>query len=249
MSLLKLKIGDLEFAPSITGTVITLLLVLLFVHLGMWQLSRMSEKRALEENLQQRLIIDPIQFGEEQGDMIGRDIESFRFQRIQTTGSFLNDQNILLDNKVYQGHAGYNVFTPFLSDDASKLILINRGWIPWGEDRDELPEIKPIPGKVTILGIIDKAPANGIHLQDQEPPTESFPYRVQYLDFDSLSQAFKKPIFDFILNLEQDSPYGFKISPIYFGLSADRHLGYAIQWFTMALATFIYYLVIHLRRL
>lgn len=243
-----MKIGKLEFAPSITGTLITLLLMMLFVKLGVWQLGRMEQKKVLSHNLQLRTTDNIIEFSHEEGEMINRDIDSFRFYPMQVTGSFLEDHDILLDNQIFEGKAGYHVLTPFLSKVSNTLILIDRGWIPWGEDRNELPEIPKVLGTVVVKGIINQFPA-GLKLANQDEEEDIWPLRVQVVDYHALSDALKYPIFHFILKLQKDSPYGFAIGPIYFGLSSDRHLGYAMQWFTMALATFIYYLVIHLRRL
>lgn len=240
--------GPFEFKPGITGTAITVLLISLFVQLGMWQLGRMAEKQTLTQNLKHRTESDVIEFSDKEGQMINKDLESFRFHPLQITGSFLEEQDILLDNQIFQGRPGYLVITPFLSNDSNTLILVDRGWIPWGEDRNELPEIPNVPGTVTVTGIINQLPP-GLQLAAQEPPMDLWPYRVQGIHYDELSKALKQPVFHFIVQLQKGSPYSFDIGPINFGLPADRHLGYAAQWFTMALAVFIYYLVINLRRL
>lgn len=248
MTLLKVQVGDYEFAPSIVGTVLTLCLFILLTSLGFWQLSRMDEKRILEKNLRERLHEEAIQLQEPQAKMISQDFEGFRYQPVQVTGSFLNDRNILLDNQIYQGQAGYHVITPFLSKDTEKLILVDRGWIPWGEDRSDLPDIPVVSGIVTIKGIINHYPA-GLNLKKEETPSDLWPYRVQSIDYLILSELLNAPVFPFIVQLQKGDPYTFKVPPIYFGLSSDRHLGYAIQWFMLAIATVIYYVIVNLRRL
>lgn len=241
------KIGNFEFTSSITGMLITLMLIALFVKLGFWQLSRMSEKKVLAQHFKERTLADVIEFTDEEGAMIARDFNSFRFFPMSLTGTFLKGQDILLDNQIDEGRAGYHVITPFLSQASNTLILIDRGWIPWGGDRSELPKIPVVNGLVTLKGNINKF-QTGIQLKPTDEGQGLWPLRVQLIDYDVLSAALQKPVFHFILKLEKGSPFGFEIHPIYFGISSERHLGYAVQWFTMSLATLIYYLVINLRR-
>jgi surfeit locus 1 family protein len=241
---LKIKMGKLVFATNIVAIFGTLLLISVFVYLGFWQLGRMHEKRNLEQSLKHRTQEELLDFSPTEGEMIGRDIDSFRFHGMQLTGEFLNDNNILLDNQVYKGHAGYHVLTPFSIQDTQNFVLIDRGWIPWGEDRNVLPDIPKITGKVTITGIINKYPA-GLQL-GSEVPSDIWPYRVQSVDYAELSKSLNHSLLLFVLSLPKESPYTFNVSPIYFGLPADRHLGYAVQWFTMAIVTLIYYIVVSL---
>lgn len=248
MPLLKVKLGNYEFAPGVAGTVITVLLILLFVYLGFWQLDRMETKKTLSQNLQARINEQIIDFSDETDEMIARDPDSFRFQRMQINGQFLENRDILLDNQIFNGHAGYVVLTPFISNDAKTLILVDRGWIPWGDDRSELPEIPKVKGTLTLTGVINKYPV-GMRLATEEESSDLWPLRIQNISYTALSVVLKQPVAHFILQLQEGSPYGFSIKPIYFGLPADRHLGYAVQWFTMALAVLIYYMVINLRLL
>jgi len=238
--------GDFEFTPGIVGTFITVLLILLFVYLGFWQLSRMEEKKLLAENLKNRMNAEVIDFSQVTEAMIDRDINDFRFQRMTVSGQFLENRDILLDNQIFNGHAGYDVITPFLPTGSNTLILVDRGWIPWGEDRNELPKIQPILGNRTLVGTINQY-APGLKLGEEETTHHLWPLRVQTVDYDDLEGVFKQPIAHFVLLLPTGSSEGFSIRPIYFGLPADRHLGYAVQWFTMAVAVLLYYLVVNLR--
>lgn len=246
MTLISVKIGSLEFKPGAVATALTLMLIGLFVYLGFWQLDRMHQKQRLSESLKHRMQEEVLDFSANEAAMIDRDIDSFRFHLMKVTGSFLENRDILLDNQILQGHPGYHVITPFLNTETNSIILVDRGWISWGEDRSELPEIPKIQGTHTLIGLVNQFP-NGLKLAYPEPNADLGPYRVQNINYVELSSLLKLPVHHFILQLTDDSPFAFTIGPIYFGLSSDRHLGYAVQWFTMALAVLIYYLVVNLK--
>src|SRR5262252_7479595 len=85
-----------------------------FILLGNWQARRADEKRALAAAMQNR--------------------------RIALSGTFLPQYTVLLDNKIYNHRAGYEVVTPLRVDGESVLVL--RGWIEAGRSREVLPEVK-----------------------------------------------------------------------------------------------------------
>ncbi len=60
--------------------------------------------------------------------------------RISLSGTFIHDQQFLLDNRSHQGRPGWEVLTPLALDDG-RLILVNRGWIPFSGDRTRLPDV------------------------------------------------------------------------------------------------------------
>lgn len=231
------------FKPSLASSLVTLLILPLLVYLGVWQLSRWEEKKILQQTVEQRLLAAPRPFSQP----VINDIP--RFSRITVTGSFLNDHQILLDNQMYKGQAGYHVYTPFLPTGETKLLLINRGWIPLGSTRKDLPKIAPVVGTVTLTGIINQ-PTSGLQLDNPTPkPAITWPFVAQSIDFAALSSLLNRACFPFILQLTEENPtVGFIPAPISQGISANRHLGYAVQWFTMAVVAGFYYLVINSRR-
>jgi cytochrome oxidase assembly protein ShyY1 len=103
--------------------------------------------------------------------------------------------------------------------------------------------------KTTLSGIIN-FPVNGLILKKATNPLENvWPQRVQSLDFQVLSTLMQATLYPFLLQLNEKNTYKFSLLPTSFSVSAERHLGYAVQWFTMALVVFIYFLVINSHRL
>lgn len=230
----------LAFKYSLT----TLLLIPVFVYLGFWQIARYHEKQNQQQALESRFNL-PIING-----MIDFD-PTMRYRKLQITGQFLNKRQIYLDNQIVKGQVGYRVLTPFQPIGQSDILLIDRGWIPIGKSRDEMPIIKPVLGQQTLIGTIN-LPTNGIQLSNLFNKTQnkanhqiSWPLRVQRIDFENLASLLSQKLSPFILQLNPQDPHGFNIQPITFNPPPSRHLGYAIQWFAMALAVLIYYLVIN----
>ena len=162
---------------------------------------------------------------------------------MQVTGQFINTHPILLDNQVLNGQVGYRVITPFLPSLSSRMILVDRGWIPIPNTRTLLPSFTPILGTVTLCGIINNPVSPGLQLKKIQPAPNIWPLRVQSVDFEELSVMLATNLYPFMLQLKPGDIYGFNIPAQSFTISATRHLGYAIQWFTLAFASLIYYLV------
>lgn len=72
----------------------------------------------------------------------------------QMLGHFDNQQVYLLDNRIYQHKVGYEVLTPFILKNSHEVLLVNRGWIPQGLNRNKIPEIPTIEGEISIRGLI-----------------------------------------------------------------------------------------------
>lgn len=247
-----LQIGQWSFSPGILSSLSTLLLLLLFVQLGFWQLSRSNEKLMKQKELENRIkqpgltltsnlqtkLIDPKKF------------KDFRYQQLEVKGQFLQQNHILLDNQIFKGQAGYRVITPLLLHANSQLILVDRGWIPLLNGRQTLPNLNTVKGTLILKGRLNQIP-HGIQLKKipLSPLSLQWPLIIQQLDFKALSNLLGFEIYPFVLQLETNDPHSFNVLPFSFGLSATRHLGYAIQWFTMAIASLIYYVVINCYRL
>ena len=57
-----------------------------------------------------------------------------------------------LDNRIQDRVAGYEVFTEVMTSDGSVRMLVNLGWVPGKQRRDELPLIE-IPAVFELKGL------------------------------------------------------------------------------------------------
>lgn len=215
--------------------VLFILCFTLLCALGFWQLSRAQAKRAL---IQQAEAAKTTQILDNQS-LLNNPMPK-RFQHVKFSTNLMNENIILLDNQVHKGQVGYHVLVPAHLDDEN-VILINRGFIPLGKNRQELPMISPISSTITIEGYLDIAYRNPLTKQVIENSIH-WPLRVQQIDFDFLNTLMNVTLYPMLVTLNEDSPYA--LSPLPMGvlyLTPERHIGYAVQWFSLAITLFIWF--------
>ena len=240
--LLRLHLNGFVFTPHLLPTLLTLLLLPGLISLGFWQLHRADYKKTLLVEYQMR----------GQGAVLSaQDLnklpEQLQYYRIQLAGHFDNQHSILLDNKIHAKQVGYQVLTPLIIDGSSKIILINRGWIPRQMNR-QLPEITAIKGKQTLVGTV-WIPQKGFLLQAEQANHSHWPYLAQTIDLNYFSQLLERPLYPFILLLAPEAPGGFIREWNLVTVSPQKHYGYAFQWFALAAALLIIFIVVNCRRL
>ena len=197
------------------------------ISLGFWQLDRADQKREIEASMQKantdttELIVS---------EEVLKEKEYFK---VKLQGSYLNDKQFIYDNQIVDQVSGYYVLSPFLLSNQSKGILINRGFIPWNGRRDKLADIFIDQSFQEITVQISK-PIKRMELRSSELKPE-FPILLQVLDIEKMSTIAEVSFSDVIGLLDPDSTNGFirKWEP-YTG-SIEKHIGYAVQWFLMAL--------------
>lgn len=218
------------FKPNCSITLLTGLAVFLFLKLGFWQLQRAEEKeRLLQLNRTQNQKAAVILHGKEN---LKRD--SLRYRRVIVRGIWDSQHQFLLDNRVFQGRAGYEVLTPLVIVGSGNVVLVNRGWVPGNGDRSQLPDVALSGYTVTVRGMADRFPEQGMYLQGMSEPTPTWPAVVQQVKPEVISKRLKKPVMDFQIKMDSAAPDGYIRNWQLNNLNQDRHKGYALQWFLFA---------------
>jgi surfeit locus 1 family protein len=199
------------------------------VSLGFWQLDRADEKQAIVNAivLAQSSPAKPLEL---------ENINSKEHYKVLLNGYFDSDKQFIYDNQIVKSNAGYYVLTPFILNNNS-AILVNRGFVPWYGKRDELIDIVIDSQPRTIeVGLIK--PQKRIQLKKHDVDT-SFPILIQSLDLDQFSLLSGYQFVPMLAQLDVNASNGFfrQWKPFYG--SVDKHLGYALQWFLMALVLLI----------
>ena len=197
------------------------------VSLGFWQLDRADQKRTIEASIQKantgvvELIIN-------QNELLNKEYYEVRLQ-----GSYIGDKQFSYDNQIVDQASGYYVLTPFVLTGQSNAIMINRGFIPWNGRRDQLDDIA-VDSTYREIKIQVSRPIKRIELKTSDISNQ-FPVLIQAIDFDVIEEISSTSFVDVIGLLDPSSDDGFvrKWEP-YTG-SIEKHIGYAIQWFLMAL--------------
>jgi surfeit locus 1 family protein len=226
-------------------TLMVLFFVILMMNLGFWQLNRAQEKEEMMVLLADSTI--------SKVDSRVQLKQLPNYANVQLSGHYINDApQLLLDNQIKDQIFGYDVFTPFFIKQIKTIIMVNRGWVAKEEfEADRLiinPQITMLKGQLTYppkvgmqLGEIqlDKDKKNQIITYYEEDKISLFYYEKLCKDLDCLFSSK-------ILWLNKDQDHGFKREWNPIVMPASKHIGYAVQWFSMTfvlIVIFIYWLI------
>ena len=239
-----MRFGAFDFKPTLWPTVITLLLLPLMTGLGLWQLERADWKQALVDTNEGRSRLSPIALrpGAEISDVA-------QYRRVFARGYYDMEHQLLLDNKTYQGHAGYHVLTPLRLAESDAVVLVNRGWVPLGKSRAELPELPGTDGEVLVDAIIKLPPMKLFRLADVDEANAGWPKVVQQVEMGELEQLLGVTLEPLTLLLDKDDEFGFiRDWKAVYGVTVDKHRAYAAQWFTLTLVLLVIYIGVNSKR-
>ena len=236
------RIGLLVVALGVTAS---------FAGLGVWQLDRAEQKRTISAEFQARFGAAEIDLNFDPADAR---VALPGYQTV-AAGRY-RGATILLDNQVHRGGVGYLVYTVFELNGGEQSVLVNRGWISAGPDRRRVPEIATPQVAQQLKGRLSAPPQGGLRLAGSDD-IESFGadlWRVQGIDFDALAGVIGAELLPITVLLDEDAPHGFIRAWTPPGGASgklkgeSRHLGYAFQWFALALTVVIVAGVLTLRR-
>jgi surfeit locus 1 family protein len=236
-----------RFRPGLVTTTAFLVLLPVFIGLGYWQLERAAEKTAMRDRLVERGEMEPVDVNRQK-----LDAEQMNYRLARVSGRYHVDLSIYLDNKVLDGVPGYHILTPLEigppADRDGRFILVNRGWTAWGDSRDTLPDIDAPSGPVELRGRL-RAPPQDYFTLEEETDTGELQPRWQNLDLDRYRRISGLPVGPLVLELDpevRDVGGLIRRWPEYGDAWIDRHKGYAVQWFALALILLVLYVVLNL---
>ena len=210
------------------------------VSLGLWQLERADQKRTIEAAIL-NANTGPVELIAN-----GRELLDKEYYDVRLQGNYLSDKQFIYDNQIVDQVSGYYVLTPFILTDQLGVILVNRGFIPWNGQRERLADIA-VDSVSRDIKVQVSSPIKRMELKATDV-SRQFPVLIQAIDFDVLEEVSKLKFVMVVGLLDPSSSDGYvrKWEP-YTG-SIEKHIGYAIQWFLMALVLAIIGLRIGLNR-
>lgn len=242
-----MQLGSWKFTPSLWPSIAVLISFPLLLWLGFWQLDRAAQKEQIAENYEQNYNAPPIELSQLPSEDF--DQKKWQWRQINLTGTFESAQQFLLDNQPMHFKTGYFVYTPFKVKNETKRILINRGWVMANPDRQILPDVSITEKTISINGLITSPPSTGIVLSDDL--TEKMDHgliRTQQVNLQNIESLSGSSFFPFIINLDGNSPQGYARNWVIPGSGAEKHYGYAFQWFAMAAALLFIYFFVNLKK-
>lgn len=208
------------------------LLLLLLIKLGIWQLQRADEKQMYIDQLDRQGLQDAIglhQLFSQQHAVDG--------MRVKLNGFFNEDKILLLDNQVFKGQVGYQVFTPFTDSTSGLTLLVDIGWIAAPPRRELLPAMPALDDRTQLTGSIyhpRKGFEFGLRAERYNTPL-NFPIVMQSIYPEQLSNLLQTNLLPFVVRSGESWPRSLQRAWAAVNMSPQKHQAYAVQWFGMAL--------------
>ncbi|MBA2695216.1 MAG: SURF1 family protein [Actinobacteria bacterium] len=130
------------------------------VLLGNWQYSRHEAKVAARDRVEQHYDAEPVPLTSaltSAEDPLG---PAQDWTRVEVTGHYLVDEQLLVRNRPHRGVYGYAVVVPFVPEgpagsgaEGRAALLVDRGWVRNAADASTLPDVPPVPdAELTVTG-------------------------------------------------------------------------------------------------
>jgi surfeit locus 1 family protein len=241
-------------AKRIVATVSALLVVAIGCCAGIWQLGRAETKIALAANLLARQQM-PI-LNANAGPWA---LEEASERRMIARGQYIPEAAIWLDNRPRpippagsaSAQSGFYLMMPLRLEGKNEVLWVNRGWAPRNnENRESLPPIKTPNKTVNIEGIVFAHPGKVYELGGNKNSVDiSQPRIEQNFDLAREGELRDWKQLPFILReIEVGAEDGLLRDWAPLTTGVDRHYAYAFQWFALAFAGFVFWLVSGLRQ-
>lgn len=235
-----MRLGDFAFRPGLWPSLAALFFFGLTLWLGDWQLSRAEYKRSLQAHYDRMQMDGAVRLGDaivDKQDVLHRTVE--------VRGSFVPGEEIFIDNRMYKTLAGYHVYSPFAIEGSALHVLVNRGWIGLADGRrDVLPEVRAIPGVVALRGVAVDTASRYFEFKGAQPQGRLW----QNLDFERYSRQFGRPLQPILVEQTSDTGDGLVRDWPRPDTGMGTHVSYAIQWFGLAAAVMVLWLVLNVKR-
>lgn len=212
---------------------VAVILALVFLRLGFWQLDRLRERQRVNAGLASRAVAPPVSISQ-----LPTDTANAHYRRVWLQGAYDYDNEIVLTLRSRDGSPGVNIVTPLRNTETDTAVLVVRGWVysPNGMTVD-LPRWRE-GQQLNGSGFVETYPParEGHNLS----PTHSNAYR--WLDRAELEKRFQYPLKPYYVVLTsppadttRDTPPRLNVPP----MDEGPHKSYAIQWFSFAAISII----------
>jgi len=210
------------------------------VRLGIWQLSRLEERRAYNAQVSSRFDsgAEPLK------DALARDSADARWRRVTGVGVADYTREVVLASRTRGGSPGVWIVTPLRLPDSDTVVAFVRGWVYSANGRTvELSRWRETD-TLQVDGRLDafQRPAAGA------PRMQSDARAFRWLERDTLAAEWGVPVANMLVYQFGDTVGGYDVTggvtPARFPLpSMDEgpHKSYAVQWFAFAIVFVVGY--------
>jgi surfeit locus 1 family protein len=122
----------------------------LCIRLGIWQLDRLTQRRAFNEHYLEQTMSPPLVLD----SAPQANLTTMEYRAVIVTGTYDFANQVAQRNQFHDSKPGYFLLTPLVLSDGTG-ILVERGWIPAeGNDKPANWRQYSEPGKITVTGML-----------------------------------------------------------------------------------------------
>jgi len=200
--------------------------------LGTWQVQRLHWKEGLLATIHSRMNAAPARLSAiEQRFGTSGDVD---YWPVTVRGHFLNDRerHVLA---TWQGQSGFDIYTPLQLDD-SRIVFVNRGFVPYDRKDPATRQAGEIEGEVTVSGLarnpLSKKPSWVV-------PDNNLRQNIFFWkDLDTMARSVglsPASIVPFFIDAgAAPNPGGLPVGGVTVIDLPNNHLQYAVTWYGLA---------------
>ena len=217
----------------ILPTLLVLFGAVICVRLGIWQLDRLSQRRAFNQHYVDMASDSPLRLPDSEN------LDQMEYRAVVARGTFDFSNQIAIRNQYYRDQYGYHILTPFVMEDGS-AVLVDRGWIPaqGNSDRNGWEKYNE-DALTTVRGVVRLSRDKGDIIGNSDPELSPGQTRLDIWNFPNIPRIQEQlpysllPIYIQESNPALNDPAPIRVPPDV-EITEGPHLGYALQWFTFA---------------
>ncbi|MCK6264007.1 SURF1 family protein [Vibrio sp. ZSDE26] len=214
------------------GLLLTVVVFSLLVKLGFWQLSRGEAKQETELMLSHREEQAPLPLPLALERHRNEPLTGLNVSSYISPLPLVSNVTFLLDNQIYNGKVGYLAYQ-VVTDGAERFFLLERGFVAGTRQRSLLPDVEWLSKEQNLIGRLYQKSTNPLSTDLGLETTT--PFRIQNLNIPEISEQLGFELAPYVFQPKQESwPYPQPWQPL--PMLSSKHFGYAVQWFSMALA-------------
>lgn len=253
-----MRLGSWQFSPKLWAVLLYVAVLSCMLWLGGWQLDRAALKVSLQEAAQEAQDSDPVPLS----SITALDEAAAVYQRVSLEGQYDANRQFLWDNRTHSGRAGFEVIS-LVKIAGGEWVMVNRGWIAPGASRQALPDVTLVDTalhtEVFIQGFASQ-PSQGFASGPALGSNDSWPKLLQYFDYELIEAIVGEPVLPVVVQAQALGTDAVSVNvpgPRPEWLTANwqpaasgpaKHYSYAFQWYAMALALSLLFLVVNTRR-
>jgi surfeit locus 1 family protein len=199
--------------------------------LGLWQLDRLSQRRAANVTALEARSAPPVQL--EAGGPLGASLEG---RQVSAVGRYDHEYDVVLRGRAYRGAPGVEIVSPLVLEGGRTAVLVNRGFVPTPDavtvQTDSVREF----GRRRVEGTALTVPSGS-----GEPLERSGRTTWTRLDLEALAKRMPYQLAPVYIRQSPDTAlprFPRRLDPL--PIDDGPHLSYAIQWFAFATMAIVF---------